>query len=207
MDPDLWRSGPLFSGTHASLMTVERVALVRHGEIDRGALESFGLTYSGARFDFVPLSPVGIRQAEQAAEALAASRPRLVLTSPYTRTLQTAAILSRDLGCPLTVDLRLHDWLPVRDGTSAITRTLVEEKVEEYERWTAGEPLPSDRTWESAGEMRARLVSAVQAHLHVFPLVVVTHEAPIQSLIGPSEVALGSLHHVPVAALGLADPV
>lgn len=187
-------------------MTAERVAFIRHGEIDRGALERFGLTYSGARFDFVPLSAGGVRQAEHAAEALAAACPRLVLTSPYTRTLQTAGILSRHLGCPLIVDLRLHDWLPVRDGTSAITPTVVEEKAEEYERWAAGGPLPPDRTWETTDDMRARLLSAVQAHLHLSPLVVVTHEAPIQSLIGPSKVALGSLHHVPIAALGLAHP-
>jgi len=186
-------------------MTAERVAFVRHGEIDRSALARFGLTFSGARFDFLPLSPGGVRQAEHVAEALAAFEPRLVLTSPYTRTLETAAILSRHLGCPLTVDLRLHDWLPVRDGTSAISLAVVEARIEEYERWAAGGPLQSDRTWETADEMRARLLSAVQAHLHLSPLVVVTHEAPIQSLIGPSDVALGSLHHVPIAALGLAD--
>lgn len=66
-------------------MIDKRVALVRHGEVDRSALEAFGSVYTGARFDLVPPSRVGVRQAELAAGALEAVCPRLVLTSPYTR--------------------------------------------------------------------------------------------------------------------------
>lgn len=114
--------------------------------------------------------------------------------------MQTAAIISRHLSRPLAVDLRLHDWLPVRDGTSAVTLPLVQAKIHEYEQWVAGDALPSERTWETPDEMRARLLSAVRAYRHTLPLVLVTHEAPIRSVVGPLDVTLGSLHYMPAAA-------
>jgi broad specificity phosphatase PhoE len=39
---------------------------------------------------------------------------RLILTSPMTRALQTAALLSRALDLPLAVEFDLHEWVPDR---------------------------------------------------------------------------------------------
>ncbi len=187
-------------------MRDEHVVLVRHGEVDRAALGEHGPVYTGARFDHVPLSHAGTVQAEQAAAALRSLRPQLILTSPYTRTLQTAAIISRNLDCRFTVDLRLHDWLPVRDGTMVISLALVQAKIREYERWAAGGPLPQERTWETPDEMRARLLSVIRAHRNAVPLVIVTHEAPVQAVIGPVAVPPGSLHPVPSTAIDPEQP-
>lgn len=182
-------------------MNSDGVVLVRHGEVNRTVLRAHDSVYSGARFDFVPLSDAGVRQAEQAAATLSHLRPRLIITSPYTRTLQTAAVLSQQLACPFSVDLRLHDWLPVRDGTSPITAALVQAKIREYQSWEADGPLPPTRTWETPDEMRTRLQSAIRAHQDAVPLVVVTHEAPIRAIVGSVVIATGSLHLVGLSVL------
>ncbi len=49
------------------------------------------------------LTPLGMRQAEAAAEALAGRRLTRLLVSPYTRALQTASALARRLRLPMEV--------------------------------------------------------------------------------------------------------
>ncbi|MBK1660872.1 histidine phosphatase family protein, partial [Paracraurococcus ruber] len=49
------------------------------------------------------LTPLGHRQAEAAAEALAGEGLRRIIASPYTRALQTAAPVARRLGIPVHV--------------------------------------------------------------------------------------------------------
>ena len=50
------------------------------------------------------LTPLGEEQADAAAESLAGERLARIITSPYTRALQTAAPIARRLGLPITVN-------------------------------------------------------------------------------------------------------
>ena len=177
------------------------IVLVRHAEADRHALAQYQPVYAGARFDFAPLTLRGVRQAHRLSRSLQGAGIRLVLSSPYTRALQTAAILAARLGCPLRVDLRLHDWLPIRDGAVPVTAATVAAKVAEYQRWVQTGRLPSERTWETLEEMRARVTRAVLDHRRCAPLVVVSHAAPIQAVLGPVRVPPASWHQLPLSAL------
>lgn len=75
--------------------------LLRHGQ------SAFNLALAETGRDpgipDAPLTPLGHRQAEAAAMALADEDIRRVLCSPYTRALQTAAPVARRLGLPVTV--------------------------------------------------------------------------------------------------------
>lgn len=181
------------------------VTLIRHAEADHGALTAHTPVYTGHRYDFAPLTEAGIAQAHQLGHDLKPTAPRLVLSSPYTRTLQTAAIVAAELGCPLAVDLRLHDWLPVRDGQQPISATIVQAKITEYMHWLSTQALPAGRTWETSDEMRIRLAAAIEAHRDHLPLAVVTHEAPIQSIIGSVPVPPASHHRVPATRFSEVD--
>ncbi|MGH4017643.1 MAG: histidine phosphatase family protein [Pseudonocardiaceae bacterium] len=172
------------------------VLLVRHGEANYAALRSHGPVYEGARSDLAPLSDRGVVQAEQLAATLARYRPALVVSSPYTRTLHTAALLAARLQCRLAVDLCLHDWLPVRDGASVITPEVVRQKVAEYDDWKRDGRLPDQRTWESDEEMRERLIAVVGRRAAEPALVIVTHEAVIKAATGAATVALASWHRL-----------
>ncbi len=75
--------------------------LLRHGQSEFNLrLEETG---QDPGLPDAPLTPLGHRQAERAAEALAGEDIRRILSSPYTRALQTAAPLARRLGLPVTV--------------------------------------------------------------------------------------------------------
>jgi hypothetical protein len=65
-----------------------------------------GPTFCGNRRDFAPLSINGERQALEAADALRDFRGTRVIASPYTRTLQTGAIIAMALRPPLSARFR-----------------------------------------------------------------------------------------------------
>jgi broad specificity phosphatase PhoE len=173
-----------------------QVFLVRHGEADYESLSAFAPVYQGSRRDFAPLTDLGIRQAQGAAEQLRGDRPGVVVASPYARTLQTAAQIAARLGCELRVEPALHDWLPVRDGAAPITGEIVRQKIEEYESWQCSGLLPPDRTWETDDEMADRVREAIARHVTPGPLIAVTHEAVIKSATGAAMVDLASVHRL-----------
>lgn len=76
--------------------------LARHGPPFYDLAEERRLR-GGVR-DWVPLSPEGIAEVERAAERLRGLSADLILSSPMTRALQTASILSRTLDVPLAVE-------------------------------------------------------------------------------------------------------
>ena len=81
--------------------------LLRHGQSE------FNLHFTATRKDpgieDPRLTPLGHEQAEQAADALAASGIRRIVASPYTRALQTAEPLARRLGLPVLVDIIVRE--------------------------------------------------------------------------------------------------
>lgn len=76
--------------------------LIRHGE------SHFNLHYARTRVDpgirDPELTPAGQAQALAAAAALSDAGLSAIVTSPYTRALQTASILAEALGLPIEVD-------------------------------------------------------------------------------------------------------
>ena len=76
--------------------------LVRHGE------SVWNVSFGEVRIDsYVPdpvLTPVGIEQANRAADALASEGVTRLIASPYKRTLETATIISKKLGLDIYVE-------------------------------------------------------------------------------------------------------
>lgn len=88
------------------------VYLMRHAETDWRQVNGRG--WVGLANDFAPLTARGRRQAAEAASRVAHLEPAVLLTSPMTRALETAAILGRRLGLDPVVQLDLREWLPDR---------------------------------------------------------------------------------------------
>jgi len=75
--------------------------LLRHGQSEFNL--HFGATRRDPGIPDPPLTELGRRQAEAAAEALAGERIRRIIASPYTRALQTAEPIARRLNLPVLV--------------------------------------------------------------------------------------------------------
>ncbi len=75
--------------------------LIRHGKTDYSEINT--KIYQGFGSNLARLSELGIRQIRETAGDPRLRGADLILASPYTRALQTAAILSRELDAEIVV--------------------------------------------------------------------------------------------------------
>lgn len=156
--------------------------LIRHGEPDwrlaaGGDLKGAAVGWAA---HIVPLTATGIRQIEKASDDLEAANYQLVISSPMTRALQSAAIISRRLGIPLHVEFDLHEWIcGWRDSLEQVNET-VADMLESDGEWPPGET----KDWEPLSSVRARVGRVLERRRCLQRVVVVCHETVIYSLTG-----------------------
>jgi broad specificity phosphatase PhoE len=155
------------------------VTLMRHAEADWTVVNRLQLR--GAANDLAPLTELGREQARAAGHALTAD---LVLCSPMTRALQTAAIIAGIMNVGLSVEFDLREWLP--DETySWTTPAQVDEAYQDMRRYAGLRPDDHPIRWEPLHVVRHRALAAlepwVESDRHV---VAVCHEVVIFSLTG-----------------------
>jgi broad specificity phosphatase PhoE len=169
--------------------------LVRHGSPLYELAEERRLR-GGAR-DWVPLSPKGIAEVEQAAERLRGTSASLILSSPMTRAVQTAAILSRALDLPLLVEFDLHEWLPdlSQSYDSVDVAVAADKEMECYGgEWPQGET----RQWEPLSQVRRRVQAVLRRYSHLEEVIVVSHGTVISALTGQAVAnAQQVIYHLP----------
>jgi len=163
-----------------------RLLLVRHGETAwnaQGRLQG--------NLD-VPLSDAGRRQARALAATVAAQEPRNVVTSPLSRTRETARLLALEPGAwdPRWAEADLGEWagklVPEIDAT-------------QYADWRAGRREPPGG--ETLSDVRERVTAALR-ELPGENTVVVTHGGPIRAVLRHL-LGITSEHLVPVAPASL----
>lgn len=136
--------------------------LLRHGQSE------WNLHFSATREDpgipDAPLTPLGVKQAETAAEALADEPIRRILASPYTRALQTAAPIARKLGIPVLVNPvvreRFHFSCDVGTPRSAMARTWPDHDFSHLEEvWWPGTTETTEGVVGRAALFRAEMAA------------------------------------------------
>lgn len=157
------------------------VLLMRHAQTDWSQVE--GRRWPGAANDFAQLTPRGIEQAEQAARDLAGAEIAMVRSSPMTRALQTAAIVSARLAVPLEVWLDLREWLPEERFTWTGENVL--ELYDDMIAHGGVRPEGHPYQWEPLAEVRERALAVLRDHVGAGDVVLaVTHEVTIHALTG-----------------------
>lgn len=155
---------------------------IRHGETDTAmAGKKF---YKGFGCHLLTLSEKGIEQMHKAAADTRLAGAELLITSPFGRAMHSAAILSKDLQVELRVETDLHEWLA--DGVSY--EFLPDEEAEKsyrcltenHGRHSAGEVC----LWESAVQMKKRVMSALDKYRGYRSVIVVCHGTLMQYVLG-----------------------
>jgi broad specificity phosphatase PhoE len=159
------------------------VYLIRHGETDWDLVNKRRLI--GAANDLAPLTSEGVAQILEAAEQLRPLGIGVVLASPMTRALQSAALLCRALDVPLTVEFDLHEWVPDLTYSWDNPETVValyQEMRRAGGEWPVAGPRPR---WEPMSAVRARARGVLARYADApTPTVVVTHSVLMFSLMG-----------------------
>lgn len=153
--------------------------LIRHGEPDYTSMLEKG--FWGFGRDFAPLSAEGIRQAKFTAEDERLKTADIILSSPYTRALQTAAIIADKVRLNIHVEIDLHEWIP--DKTNQYTTS--EESFalcEEFVRFKGVYPNGKQMKWESLDEMKIRMRGIADKYADYDKVIIVGHGMAFRTL-------------------------
>lgn len=135
------------------------IVLIRHGEPNYKPCEERGFVGHGQ--DLAPLTQLGVKQAEAVAADSRLNNCEIILASPYTRALQTAAIISRITNVPIEVEIDLHEGIP----DLSFTYKSVEERKKLQEDFVANKgvyPNGEKRDWEDIPSLVKRLDSVLK---------------------------------------------
>lgn len=117
------------------------------------------------------------------------------MSSPVTRALQTAAVISARLNMPLSVEFDLREWVP--DLNYTWTGPPSNELIEEF--WLSGDERPDgeQRPWEQLSSVRRRVRRVLdRMALGVEIQIVVTHQVVIQAITSESTTKPGRIRSV-----------
>ena len=155
--------------------------LIRHGNPDY-SLQNKKI-YQGYGMNLSPLSQKGIEEIIQTAKDPRLKNADIILSSPYTRALQTAAMLSKAVGADIQVETDLHEWIANKeyiyeDDESAINA------YREYTQNSGEYPSGTNLKWETVSDIKARVIPVLEKYKHLEKVIVACHGTLIQALVG-----------------------
>ena len=161
-----------------------KIYMIRHGKPDY----SYGDEHNfiGHGHDLAKLDNNYIEDVIKTSKDKRLKEASLIVSSPYTRALQTAAIISRETGLPIEVELDLREWEP-----DITYQYKVGEMKEYYKDYIVNDGvIPKDREvkWESKEHLRNRIQSVIEKYKNYDCIIFVFHQLAIKSVIDVEKV-------------------
>lgn len=154
---------------------------VKHGESDYSRRNT--KIYQGFGVNLSPMSELGIEQIKKCAKDERLKEADIILSSPYTRALQTAAILSKELNVDIVIETDLHEWLANKNYIYE-TDDIAEACYREYEENNGIYPFDEEKKWEDAKTIRKRVFEVLEKYAHYDNVIVACHGMMIQATVG-----------------------
>lgn len=162
-----------------------KLYLVRHGEPSYTPCTQRGLIGQGR--DLSALNEDGIEQIEKCSLLLKNCDAQVILSSPYTRALQSAAIIAKHTGLTTKVVHDLHEWIPdltFQYKTYHELKMLYQEFELHRGKYPQDERLFSEYTrWEPLEDLRTRVKNCLIPYCDEYDsAIIVAHGMVIQTL-------------------------
>lgn len=164
-----------------------KIVFVRHGEPDKSLVDARGFVGQGR--DLAPLSELGVHQAKAVSNNTLLQDAQLIIASPYTRALQTAAIIASSNQLEIKVEIDLHEFIP--DKTFRVKGEEEDHLLHKDFRKHHGEyPEGETRNWETVSEIIARTKPVFDRYLSVGyeKIIVVAHGGVIRRYTGVADI-------------------
>ena len=125
--------------------------------------------------DYAGLSKEGINIVENFDTNLI-NDAEIIIASPYTRTMQTAAILSKKTRINIITDYNLHEWLPDKTFKSQT------KDFQKYNKRYYSNPENKEDVFETESEVRKRITDCVDKYKNKYDkIIIVAHQRLIQT--------------------------
>lgn len=165
--------------------------LIRHGQTDYAPCLARG--FIGHGHNLGALTPKGVAQAKTAALSPLLKGAQIIVASPYTRALQTAAYVAQTTGLDIVIEHDLREWEPDLSYTYADTETACIAAEEYMLRngmcWESRKPR-----WENACCLRRRALNCLKPYAEQYDkIIAVTHSMVMQQFIPHEKIRLGSV--------------
>jgi len=160
-----------------------KIIFVRHGEPDKSQIDERGFIGQGR--DMAPLTELGIQQAEEVCANPLLRGCQMIVSSPYTRALQTAAIISKNTGLDIKVEVDIHEFIP--DKTFQVKGEEENKRLhKDFIECKGDYPEGENRNWETIAEIinRTKPVFDKYVELGYEKILVVAHGGVIRRYTG-----------------------
>ena len=158
--------------------------LVRHVEPDYSEINT--KIYQDFGTHMCPLTAKGCAQIKATAKDLRLQNASIIVASPYGRALQTAAILSKELGIEIVVETDLHEWLANKNYVFEDVE-VAKNNLKEFDDHHGSYPIGNERDWETIEMMKTRAIRVLEKYKNYEKVIVACHGRLMQAITG--------LHH------------
>ena len=168
-----------------------KLFLIRHGQPNYSLIKD--KEFRGHGLDLAPLSEEGKNQIKQTAQNLLLRQAEIILSSPYTRALQTAAIISTQIQLPIEVEIDLHEWLPDQTFTYQ-TKSEMNSLHRDFYCNKGVYPPGEPKKWESLAALQTRVAKVFAKYTGIYETIIVTcHSMVIKSIAWQRNIDYGEL--------------
>jgi len=177
---------------------VQTIVFLRHSEPDYSFVRE--RKYIGHGLDLAPLTENGIKIAENVSFDNRLDNAEIIVSSPYTRALQTAAIISKNRQLDIKVEMDLHEWMP----DLSFQYSSKEESLKASELCSKHKgvcPSNSEIKFENLADVFNRAKNALLRYKKYNKIIVVTHVIVMRQFLvvheipfcGISEIDFGNI--------------
>lgn len=153
-----------------------KLLMIRHGEPCYSNVKELGLvSYLGE------LTPLGIAQAENVAKDERLKGADIILASPFTRALQTAAIISRETQIKLEVEPAFHEIILDVSHQFSLIESYTKSSYKEFVKKQGIRDSECEYRWESLEHIASRAYPAMKKYLNYDKVIVIAHAALIRT--------------------------
>lgn len=147
--------------------------LIRHDKPDYTYGDTHG--FIGQGHDFAPLKQDRIKDVRL-------KNAQIIVASPYTRALQTASIISKEIGLEIVVEPDIREWQP--DLTYQYKNSdEMKGYYKDYIENNGVYPINEKRKWETKEQLNNRVMSVINKYKEKYDtIIVVAHKMAFQSI-------------------------
>jgi broad specificity phosphatase PhoE len=145
---------------------------VRHGEADYSHCLDRG--FIGLGIEMAQLSDKGIEQIKSTSTDTRLQGADLLISSPYTRALQSASIIASSLSMDIHIEVDVHEWMPDK-SFQCKNDDDIDKLHSDFEKHKGLYPVGETRLWEDCLSVKKRALNVLEKYKHLEKVIVVCH--------------------------------